>query len=127
MKIRTGCDLVSMARFEKMLETSPNLLERVFLPSEQSSTIKADDQNRLAHLAGIFAAKEAVMKALGIAAGEWQNIEISYEQNGRPKVHLGQVGVSNNALPNQSRAPEIDVSISHAGGFALAVAVVAVH
>ncbi len=110
MSYRVGCDIVHIPRIEKML-SSPASLAHAFTAEEL--TIK--HAKRAEHLAGIFAAKEAIIKAAGIAAGEWRNILISYDPNGRPVVTL-----------NVGKIPHADVSISHDGEYAMAVAIIEV-
>jgi len=108
MEVRVGTDIVRVERFRAPGIKTP--VEKIFLPSELSNR---DPK----HLAGIFAAKEAAMKALKIPAGEWQNIEITYEESGRPQLNL---------LRDFLSVPKIlswDLSISHDGGYAIAVAV----
>ena len=70
---------------------------------------------------GLFAAKEAVAKALGtgFTGFGFADIEILPEENGRPTARL--TGGALNALPLPAR---IHVSISHDGGLALAFAVI---
>lgn len=62
-------------------------------------------------LAGMFAAKEAVMKALSVGAGKWKEIVIKHDENGRPRVEL----ISSIAKPLS-----FDVSISHTENTAVA-------
>ncbi len=64
-------------------------------------------------LAGVFAAKEAFFKALGKKV-DWHEVWIEYEQSGKPVLK------STLLAPNQSA----QVSISHAGGFAVAMVLI---
>ncbi len=61
MIIGTGIDLVDIPRFERTLERTPRLLERLFAPAERAL--------RLPALAARYAAKEALIKALGGSDG----------------------------------------------------------
>ena len=66
-------------------------------------------------LAGIFAAKEAVIKCLSnIQNLNWKNIEISKSKSGRPSVNI---------LKEIPFLKNIDISISHDGEYAIATAV----
>ena len=107
MFIETGVDLTRIDRLAA-LSANARFLRRVFTPSEL-------DDTRPAHLAGLFAAKEAVFKALG-KSPRWQAITIVRAPSGRPRVLLD-VDLREPGL----RA--IDVSISHEAGFAIAVAI----
>jgi phosphopantetheinyl transferase (holo-ACP synthase) len=65
-------------------------------------------------LAGIFAAKEAVTKALSMRPGHWLNIAIEQAPTGAPRVVLAQ---------SPPTLEDIGISISHDGDYALAFAV----
>jgi holo-[acyl-carrier protein] synthase len=86
--IGIGSDLVDIDRFRKALERTPSLRERVFTESERSyADARADPSERYAVR---FAAKEAVMKALGVGLGEinLRDIEVQRAENGAPQVVL---------------------------------------
>lgn len=103
---RIGCDIVKVSRIEKLM-SQPNVLKKIFHPSE---TAKFDAE----HLAGIFALKEAAFKALGIKPNSWLSIEVASDKEGKPRL----------TFANDLNLPEIismDCSVSHDGGFALAV------
>jgi len=101
---KCGVDLVFIPEFEKRAKRGgEGLLRKIFLESELKNTESS-------HLAGVFAAKEAAMKALELPAGSWHKIKVSYDENGRPKVHvLGK------------KIKKCDLSISHAGDYAIAI------
>lgn len=81
MIIGTGIDLVDIPRFEKTLERTPRLRERLFAPAERTL--------RLSSLAARYAAKEALIKALGGSDGVyWTDIEVASESSGRPRFVL---------------------------------------
>ena len=78
MKIATGIDLAYIPRFRVVLKQGgEKFLQRVYLKEE------LNDQ-RVEHLAGIFAAKEAVTKAFELSKNSWQSIGIKNKQNGAP-------------------------------------------
>lgn len=106
-QIRVGCDVVQISRFQKILGRTPKVSERVFLPAESENA-------SVEKLAGVFAAKEAVMKALSLPVGSWQRIEIRKAKSGRPQAILPD-------LPWQIVSG--DLSISHDGDYAFAAAV----
>src|SRR5581483_9251830 len=107
MFIATGVDLARIDRLAA-LSTNERFLRRVFSPTEI-------DDGRPSHLAGIFAAKEAIFKALNVPP-RWRCVTIVRGVNGRPRVLLDP-----SALVPRLRS--VDVSISHEGPFAVAVAV----
>lgn len=105
--VTTGIDLTRIHRLAA-LAANAGFLRRVFAPSEL-------DDTRPEHLAGIFAAKEAVFKALG-QPPRWQTVTIARGPRGRPRVLLSQD-------LRDAGLQALDVSISHEGDYAIAVAV----
>jgi holo-[acyl-carrier protein] synthase len=75
------------------------------------------------HLAARFAAKEAVLKAFGTGISQrmrWTDVEVVNERNGRPKIRLtGEVA----EFARRRGLQELDVSLTHTEGLALAHAV----
>lgn len=117
--LRTGTDLVAVADLADRLVRQPGLAERVFTPAELSYC-RARPRRRDEHLAARFAAKEAVMKALGtgMAYGiEWTDIEVSKERGGRPLISLRGAA---ERIARERRVEGIDVSLSHTAGLAIA-------
>ena len=81
-------DLVDIDRFRRALERTPTLRERLFTEAERSyADARADPTERYAVR---FAAKEAVMKALGVGLGEIQlrDIEVQRADSGAPQIVL---------------------------------------
>lgn len=111
-----GIDIVSVSRIEKMVETwGEDFLDRVFAGSELDYCLSK--RRKYEHLAGRFAAKEAVIKATG-RRFPWNSIEILSEENGRPSVRFsldGQIEILSEA--------NTFVSITHQEDFALALAI----
>ena len=86
--IGIGNDLVDIDRFRRALERTPKLRERLFTEAERSyADARADPTERYAVR---FAAKEAVMKALGVGLGEIQlrDIEVRRADSGAPEIVL---------------------------------------
>jgi len=118
-----GIDTVEIERFERIVkEKGEKFLEKVFTLEEMeySRTKKA----RYMHMAGKFAAKEAVKKALpdGAEIGlNWQEIEILNSDDGKPYARLhGQA----KGLMQKFNLTRVLVSISHTRGIAVSNAVV---
>jgi len=116
--LRSGIDLVEIARLEGVEPAiRARFLRRIFTPQELED---ARDSNQ--HLAGRFAAKEAVVKALGCGIGpvSWQEIEIRRGPNGEPLLELH--GKARQLADDQGLTTW-SVSISHTNAHAVAMAV----
>lgn len=84
--LRTGVDLIEVARIERTLERfGERFLQRCFTDQERSDCL-----GRAGSLAARFAAKEAVMKVLGhgLAEVDWRDIEIVSGYNRQPELRL---------------------------------------
>jgi holo-[acyl-carrier protein] synthase len=82
-----GVDICEIARMERALARHPTMRERVFTPEEVAY---CDGKARPAEsYAGRFAAREAVIKALGGYRGKlWQDISITRHPSGAPIIAL---------------------------------------
>ncbi len=116
-RARTGCDLQRIDDVtDAIRDFGARYLDRVYTPGEQA----AGRTGGPASLAARFAAKEAVLKLIGTADGvDPRSVEITHE-NGRPVVRLSGLAAT---LAEQAGLGPIDVSLSHSGDHALAVAV----
>lgn len=98
-----GVDVVDLARFAASLDRTPNLRSRLFTPAEAELPLES--------LAGRFAAKEALAKAMRAPSGlSWQDFEVVHDDQGAPRFAL------HGAAPDRVAALGIDtvhVSISH--------------
>lgn len=86
--IGIGSDLVELDRFRAALERTPGLRTRLFTPAEREyADEKADPTERYAVR---FAAKEAVLKALGVGLGTvaMRDIEVARLDSGEPQIRL---------------------------------------
>lgn len=124
--IAHGIDLVDCERIEKMLERHEDrFLERVFTPNEQAYSAKS--KNRVERLAGRFAAKEAVLKLIGMGWREkiaWTDVEVVNNPLGQPEVNLsGQV----RDIAERMGIERVSLSITHAANLAIASAVALGH
>lgn len=114
-----GTDIIECERIEGMLDKHGNtFLSRVYTPQEIAycSQRKAAIQ----HYAGRWAAKEAVLKALGTgwAHGiQWTDVEVVNEVGGKPKIVLS--GMAQHMCQRQG-IREILISISHCKSYAVA-------
>ena len=116
-RARTGCDLQRIDDVVVALrDFGARYLDRVYTPVEQ----EAGRLGGAPSLAARFAAKEAVLKLIGTADGvDLRSVEIA-QNHGRPVVHLSGRAA---ALAEEAGLGPIDVSLSHSGDHALAVAV----
>jgi holo-[acyl-carrier protein] synthase len=80
-----GLDLLDIDRLERALERRPRLAQRVFTDGERSYA--AGRARPARHLAARFCAKEAVAKALGLAAFSFRDVEVVADE-GAPVVRL---------------------------------------
>ena len=93
MIISTGVDLAEVGRIQAALEhprTGRRFRERVFTAKEIAYCEKKR-RGKYESYAGRFAAKEAVMKALGRGWGakvRWLDIEVARARSGKPDIHL---------------------------------------
>ena len=106
MLIGVGCDVIEIARVQKAIERAA-FVKRVFTPAE-IAYCESRGKQAAASFAARFAAKEAVLKALGtgLRGGELQEIVITNDALGKPSVQLlgyhaelaAQLGVNNIAI-----------------------------
>jgi holo-[acyl-carrier protein] synthase len=82
-----GVDMCEIARMERALARHPTMRARVFTPEEVAY---CDGKARPAEsFAGRFAAREAVIKALGGYRGKrWQDISVARHPSGAPQIAL---------------------------------------
>lgn len=105
-----GVDLVDVSRFEKALSNTPKLKDRLFTSQEQNLNLQS--------LAARFAAKEALMKAVGKARGlSFQEVSIEKNEHGKPGFVLS--GQSSKTV-QESGISKLHLSLSHDGGMAIA-------
>lgn len=119
--IAVGVDIVEVGRVRRLLEEHPRAEREIFTDRERIYC--AGKRNRLAHLAARFAAKEAVLKALGTGLGpgvRWTDVEIRNDSIGRPSVHLA--GRPAELLAQMAATAQI--SVSHTATHAIAQSVV---
>jgi holo-[acyl-carrier protein] synthase len=117
-EIRVGIDVVPVERIERLLDEHERAAELVFTARELAYC--HGRRRRATHLAARFATKEAVLKAFGtgITGGvELTDVEVVNESSGRPTVHLHGKA---RELGQQRGLGQIDVSLTHSGGLALA-------
>ena len=113
MIVGIGVDIVDIPRFERSLVRTPRLLDRLFTAAERG--LKPHS------LAARYAAKEALIKALGGSDGvHWTDIEVASEPSGRPVFAL----TGETAATVAARGvTAMHLSLSHDAGLATAYVV----
>lgn len=118
MELRVGVDIIGVARVNRAVHRwRERFLHRVFTPEELAAC-----HGRAESLAGRFAAKEAVLKALGTGLDNgicWRDVEILPHPGGLQVRLHGKAWEHAQALGLTAWA----ISISHSDGFAAAVAI----
>lgn len=105
--------MVYLPRFKKSLKNGgENFLRRIY---HEEELIKTDT----AHLAGIFAAKEAVIKALSLTTDSWHDIYITYEPNGQPEAKI--LNPPSGEAGHKSLIINHSLSISHDANYVIAL------
>ncbi len=118
-----GVDIVEIARVRAAMERTPRFAERVFTEAERAWC--ASRANPYASFAGCFAAREAVLKALGCGFGAgigFADVSVDHDAKGRPVAVLAG-GAAQRA--REQGVTEVYLSISHTHGVAVANAVAA--
>ena len=109
-----GVDITEVRRLQRAVEKwGDSFLNRVFTRQELANAHKRG--RFFQHLAGRFAAKEAVFKALGNKTLGWQDIVVLNKEDGSPFCRI---------LKDKGKGLKINLSISHVKTYAVASAIV---
>jgi holo-[acyl-carrier protein] synthase len=118
-----GIDIVETDRIRQLVERhGAHFLERVFTPGEHQYCA-LNPKRYYEHLAGRFAAKEAVLKVLGTGwrgGISWTDVEILRDPSGQPKVLLSGESLR---IASDLGIARWHVSISHISTHATASAI----
>lgn len=117
--IGTGVDLVEVPRFSQAVKRGgQRFLKRIFTPAELAYA--QSRKTTVQHLAARFAAKEAIVKALGAPKGlglEWHDLEITHAASGKPGVNfLGSM--------RRWKDCQVHLSLTHTSEHAIATALI---
>jgi holo-[acyl-carrier protein] synthase len=108
-----GVDVVDLGRFERALTRTPVLRERLFAESERALPLRS--------LAARFAAKEALMKALGESTGvRWHDMVVTPDEHGAPGITVSGAAAT---LAAARGITSWHLSMSHDAGVAIAMVV----
>ena len=117
-----GTSVVECVRLGRLIEAhGERFLERVFTPREVRQCRAGRGPTE--RFAGQWAAKEAILKCLGIRAGRafrWADVEVRSDAGGVYRVYVG--GVAKDRVERQ-RVADILVTIAHCRTHATAYAV----
>ena len=111
--MKIGTDIIQISRIEKSLEKFGEKFKTKFLNDSEIQLVKKTES-----IAGFWAAKEAIAKALGCGIGTelaFHDIIIKKNERGAPSFILSPDAQKIHAVASSS------LSISHDGGFAIAV------
>ncbi len=114
-----GTDVVDLERFRQVLGRRPSLVTRLFTPGERAYAERRGDP--VERYAARFAAKESVLKALGVGLGaaDWHDIEVVRDDDGRPSLVLtGRAA----ALATAAGVGEWKLTLTHGATAAHAIA-----
>ncbi len=118
--IGIGVDLVEIDRFRLALSRTPRLATRLFSDDERAYAARRADPTE--RLAARFAAKEAVMKAMGV--GLWKfalrDVEVVKARSGQPSVRLHGAAAS---LADERGVTAWHLTLTHTDRVAQAIAV----
>lgn len=114
MIIGTGVDITEVRRLRQAVEKwGEDFLGRVFTGEELKN---AKNRGSLyQHLAGRFAAKEAVFKALGDSGLNWKDVQVLNDREGKPYCRI---------LNSKGKKIDVHISISHVKTYAVASAII---
>ncbi|MGD9015104.1 MAG: holo-ACP synthase [Candidatus Omnitrophota bacterium] len=112
--VGNGVDIIEVRRIKNAINRhGRTFLERIFTDKELK--IASEHNNRFQHLAGRFAAKEAVFKAMNKARLDFKDVEVLNDTHGKPYCSLKNF--------NQQKF-DIHISISHIKNYAVANAII---
>lgn len=125
MILGVGTDLVEIARVRKALAQSSGerFIERILTPRERELALIR--KGRMAEfVAGRFAAKEAVVKAIGCGIGKqigFQDVEVLPDSQGKPLCVIAEAAMQRAGFRNEVK---IHLSITHTESLASAYVIV---
>lgn len=120
MVIGIGCDIIEIERISRAIARAA-FVGRVYT-AEEIAYCQGRGQQAAASFAARFAAKEAVLKALGtgLRGGKLQEIAVTNNALGRPEVRLSGYFAG---LAEQLGVKNIRISLSHSKDMAMAYVV----
>ena len=119
--MKLGNDIIEIERIRQAIERSSSFVERVYTPHE-IDYCESRNKGRYESFAGIYAAKESFIKALGTGMrhGSWQDIEIYHDELGAPLIRLQDTFKN---IYETLGYTNIHVSISHCKEYAMSTVI----
>ena len=114
--MKVGTDIIRIERIEKLVKRYGIKFKQRFLSKKEIAMARKTET-----LAGLWASKEAIAKALGCGIGEhlaFHDIIIAKDHKGAPYFCLTK------DAQKKHKIKESSISISHDGGFAIAIAAI---
>ncbi|KYJ86477.1 holo-ACP synthase [Sulfurovum riftiae] len=114
--MKIGTDIIQIRRIEKLIDRYGDTFKQRYLTKEEIALAR-----KIETLAGFWAAKEAISKALGCGIGAqlaFHDIVIAKDDKGAPYFKLTKEAQKVFKIKSAS------ISISHDGGFAIAIAAI---
>ena len=120
--MRLGTDIIEIDRIKQAIERSNRFRQRVYTEHE-IAYCENKHTGVYQSYAGIYAAKEAFMKALGtgLRYGSWQDIEVCHDEFGAP--YLSITGAFKKIIQERI-CTEFIVSISHCREYAMSTVII---
>ena len=118
--VGVGLDVVDIERFRAVVARTPSVVDRLLTPAERAYCERAEDPTQ--RYAVRFAAKEAVMKALGVGLGaiDWHDAEVVRLDSGQPSLAItGRAA----ALAEERGVTAWHLSLTHSDLVAQAIAI----
>ena len=123
MELSCGIDVIEISRVKKAIESNKERFLKKVFTSDEISYCEERATAKYQHYAARFAAKEAVVKALGLGFINgiwWTDIEVVKDNNGRPSIRLyGEAKKNAKELGVKS----LNLSLSHCHEYAVANAI----
>jgi holo-[acyl-carrier protein] synthase len=108
-----GIDIIELERIEHMIQQQPRFIQRILSPREQEKWQALSGKRQVEFMAGRFAVKEALAKALGTGIGKgfgWQDVSILSDELGAPQINWN----------NRNPTFKTHLSISHSANYVVA-------
>lgn len=120
--MRLGTDIIEIDRIKQAIERSDRFRQRVYTEHE-IAYCENKHTGVYQSYAGIYAAKEAFMKALGtgLRYGSWQDIEVCHDEFGAPYLRI--TGAFKKIIQERICTESI-VSISHCREYAMSTVII---